>query len=187
MEVEEKIKALAKYLNCEQNQVSLGQFRGQIIQNSVIEEPGDLCLFDVVRALCPWCKGKNKKCEGCKGLGTVDLMYLVCTDEEAYAHAKERIADKLYLEEADFLASITGLHEEEIEEVLSEYFECRPPRFVDANYMITKIVEDTCGLDKIIHNIIANAGGRGHFLNSWDYETENKIEHEGETLYIYMQ
>lgn len=97
--------------------------------------------------------------------------YLILTDDEANEQAKEYIEQSLWAFNADFLADMTDLP--------SEVFEIMQKQCESSNDAVLKLVEKTCGLDKLAETAIS-MDGRGHFISSYDCE-----ENELNNLYIY--
>jgi len=94
--------------------------------------------------------------------------YLVLTDEEADAAAKEYIADSLWTFNAEFLASETDLPE--------EVFTALQERCEGANETFRKLIDGTCGLDEFADSAIS-ADGRGHFLAQYDHNENEQGEY----------
>lgn len=97
--------------------------------------------------------------------------YLVLTDEEADAAAREYIETSLWAFNAGFLASNTGLPE--------EVFKAMQDRCEDANETFRKLVDECGDFDQLVSDAISS-DGRGHYMNTYDGH-----EYEEHGYYIY--
>ena len=102
-------------------------------------------------------------------------LFLVLTDEEADAHARQYIEESVWAFNASFLAGQTGLPESAFE-ALSKQCEA-------GNEPIMQMIQATCGIDSFVEAAIS-ADGRGHFLARYDHE-EREFNNGRMTFYIY--
>jgi len=102
-------------------------------------------------------------------------MFLVLTDEEANARARDYIEESLWAFNASFLAGQTGLPEAAFAG-LSEQCEC-------GNEPIRQMIQATCGIESLVEAAIS-ADGRGHWLASYDHE-EVEFNNGRMTFFIY--
>ena len=102
-------------------------------------------------------------------------LFLVLTDEEADAHARQYIEEAVWAFNASFLAGQTGLPESAFE-VLSKQCE-------EGNEPIMQMIQATCGVDSLVEAAIS-ADGRGHYLARYDHD-EREFNNGRMTFYIY--
>lgn len=103
--------------------------------------------------------------------------YLVLTEDEADEKVAEYIEESLWAFSPNFLASATDLPEE-VFEALSEKCE-------GGNDAILRIVEKTCGMNRLVDEAI-RWDGRGHFINNYDgQEIEVRVGDEWYFCYRY--
>ena len=98
--------------------------------------------------------------------------WLVATDDEADAKAKEYIEDSVWAFTPSFLASHSDV-DEDVFKLLSEKCE-------SANDAVKTLIKD---FDDFVEDAIS-MDGRGHFL-SWYDGHENEEEVDNETFYIF--
>jgi hypothetical protein len=98
--------------------------------------------------------------------------WLVATDDEADAKAKEYIEDSLWAFRPSFLASHSDV-DEDVFQLLSEKCE-------GANDAVKKLIKD---FDHFVEDAIGQ-DGRGHFLSFYDGE-ENEEKVGDETFYLF--
>lgn len=101
--------------------------------------------------------------------------YQVLTDKEADKAAGAYIEESLWAFNAQFLAYET--------ELPIDVFQALQDKCEGANDTFRKLIDATCGIDRIVNEAIA-ADGRGHFLSSYDGE-ENEQRAGDEWFYIY--
>ena len=111
--------------------------------------------------------------DGCFEVGRAE--YTVLTDADADKAAGEAIERDLWAFNATFLSYETDLPE--------EVFTALQEKCEDANDTFRKLVDATCGIDRIVNQAIA-CDGRGHFLSQYDGE-ENEFRTAGGWFYIY--
>jgi hypothetical protein len=113
---------------------------------------------------------------GIGGIEAQDLIedgdYIVLTDQEADAAAREYILDSVWA----FNKSFLDAHSEAIAEIDEKTFRVLQERAESVNGAILKMIDD---VDYFVEDAI-NADGRGHFLSSYDGE-----ENEQDGFYIY--
>ena len=102
-------------------------------------------------------------------------MFLVLTDEEADAHARQYIEESVWAFNASFLAGQTGLPE--------SAFEALSKQCEEGNEPIMQMIRATCGIDSLVEAAIS-ADGRGHYLARYDHE-EGEFNNGRMTFYIY--
>lgn len=110
--------------------------------------------------------------------------YFVLDECDADERAKETILDSLWAFNTDFIINhsridMTAYNEDKIEKAISKMQEKLAE---DANPIIMALLIDK---DDFVENAL-EADGRGHFLNPYD-GSEEEVEHEGRTYYIYRQ
>ena len=105
--------------------------------------------------------------------------YLVLTNEEADAKAKESIIETLWAFNASFLACETGI-DEEVFKAIADNGRCE-----SNNDAILSLIEGSknSDIDSFVESAIS-ADGRGHFMSSYD-GNENEEDVNGTTYYIY--
>lgn len=102
--------------------------------------------------------------------------YLVLDDEEADAKAKEEIEQSIWAFNAEFIISHCKADiPEDVIKVIQDKYE-------SGNDTILQLIDD---FDEFVEDAIS-ADGRGHFINYYD-GTENEIDVDGNTYYIYKQ
>lgn len=102
-------------------------------------------------------------------------LFLVLTDEEADARARQYIEESVWAFNASFLAGQTGLPE--------SAFEGLSKQCEEGNEPIMQMIQATCGIDSFVEAAIS-ADGRGHFLARYDHE-EREFNNGRMTFYIY--
>ena len=102
-------------------------------------------------------------------------LFLVLTDEEADAYARQYIEESVWAFNASFLAGQTGLPE--------SAFEGLSKQCEEGNEPILQMVQATCGIDSFVEAAVS-ADGRGHFLARYDHE-EREFNNGRMTFYIY--
>ena len=90
--------------------------------------------------------------------------YLVLTDDEADAMAKERVLESVYAFKPEFLAAHSDLDSKDFESIQAN------DRYEDNNRFILKLLND---LDHFVDDAI-KCDGRGHFISNYDGE-ENEV------------
>lgn len=105
-----------------------------------------------------------------------DDEYLVLTDEEADAQAKDYILDSVWA----FKKSFLDAHSDTISELDDKSFAHIQELCEGANKMILAMIDDK---DHFVDDAILS-DGRGNFLSGYDGE-ENEIESDGTWYFIY--
>lgn len=105
----------------------------------------------------------------------INENWLVLTDEEANARARDYIEESLWAFNASFLAGQTGLPEAAFAGLSAQ---CE-----SGNEPIRQMIQATCGIESLVEAAIS-ADGRGHWLASYDHE-EREFNNGRMTFFIY--
>jgi uncharacterized protein (TIGR02996 family) len=113
------------------------------------------------------------------GFGTGSGDYLVLTDDEAEARARETAQNDLWALGAEYLADYIPVANRRV--LVKAIKAIQEKCSEDANEVLSLLLGSN--LDDLLDSAIS-ADGRGHFLSGYDGE-ENEVSYNGISLYIY--